>query len=71
MLTALACTALVFRPVPFSRPVANVRAVGMSLGEGPMSLDDGVPPAKSSSSDALRSEIAAKKQAAGVYYHLI
>jgi len=38
----------------------------MSLGEGPMSLDgDGVPPAKSSGGDSLRSEIAAKKQAAG------
>ena len=74
---ALLCgPALVFRPV---RPVANVRAVEMSLGEGPMSLDvdvsfgEGpmsldvdVPPAKSSSSsDALRAEIAAKKQAAG------
>ena len=52
---ALLCgPALVFRPV---RPVANVRAVEMSLD---------VPPAKSSSSsDALRAEIAAKKQAAG------
>ena len=70
---ALLCgPALVFRPV---RPVANVRAVEMSLGEGPVSLDvaEGtvsldvdVPPAKSSSSsDALRAEIADKKQAAG------
>ena len=62
---ALLCgPALVFRPV---RPVANVRAVEMSLGEGPMSLEVDVPPAKSSSSnsDALRAEIAAKKQAAG------
>ena len=58
----LSCPALVFRPVPVLRPVANVQ---MSLGEGPMSLDDGVPPVKSSSSDALRAEIAAKKQAAG------
>ena len=65
MLVALACTALVFRPSPVLRPLANVRAVGMSLGEGPMSLDDGAPPVKSSSSDALRAEIAAKKQAAG------
>ena len=62
---ALLCgPALVFRPV---RPVANVRAVEMSLKEGPMSLEVDVPPAKSSSgnSDALRAEIAAKKQAAG------
>ena len=36
------------------------------LGEGPMSLDgDGAPPAKSSGGDALRSEIAAKKQVTG------
>ena len=62
---ALLCgPALVFRPV---RPVASVRAVEMSLREGPMSLEVDVPPAKSSSgnSDALRAEIAAKKQAAG------
>ena len=65
LVAALACTALVFRPSPVLRPLANVRAVGMSLGEGPMSLDDGAPPVKSSSSDALRAEIAAKKQAAG------
>ena len=40
--------------------------VDVSFGEGPMSLDVDVPPAKSSSSsDALRAEIAAKKQAAG------
>ena len=62
----LSCSALVFRPVPLLRPVANVRSVSMSLGEGPMSLDgDGVPPAKSSGGDSLRSEIAAKKQVTG------
>ena len=61
---ALLCgPALVFRPV---RPVASVLTVRMSLGEGPMSLQVDVPPAKiSSSSDALRAEIAVKKQAAG------
>ena len=67
MLAALlSCPALVFRPVPLLRPVNNVRSVSMSLGEGPMSLDgDGAPPAKSSGGDALRSEIAAKKQVTG------